>query len=319
MSGVSSSSVASEVMDHHETSWPRAELRVSVRERKLAECSAAEACGAQIQRCRAAVGRRGPCRFQEFLVGGREVMGAGADLLRLDHHGDGPGGQLFHEGDHGIHQDGGQRFHAFHRDAAGDLLQHVGSGGQLCLQRRGPGHHGRGDQDFAARRGMQFRGVVQAGRGQRPLVGNGEPAHLVHLVAEELHPDGVVLGGREDVQHAAADREFAAAGHHVHPGVGGVSEAAHHVAERDFLANLQRDGNQLAQSGHDRLDHRPDGSHHHAQRSAARLSRGVPACAVRTGGGPQCPSAGTAARAEGFPSWGIQPPNRPAGRPAGPR
>ena len=161
-------------------------------------------------------------------------MGAGADLFRFDHHGDGPGGQLLHERDHGVHQHRRQGFHAFHGDAAGDLLQHVRRGRQLGLQRGCPGHHRGGDQDFAARRGVQFGGVVQARRGQRALVGDGEPAHLVHLVAEELHPDGVVLRGREDVEDAAADGELAAVGHHVHAGVGGVGEAPDHVGERAF-------------------------------------------------------------------------------------
>jgi len=44
MSGVSSSSVASDVMDHQDTSFPRAAERVSASERKLAECRAADAC-----------------------------------------------------------------------------------------------------------------------------------------------------------------------------------------------------------------------------------------------------------------------------------
>ena len=194
-------------------------------------------------------------------------MGPGADLLRLDHHRDGTRRELVQERHHGVHQHGGQRFHALDGDAAGDLLQHVRGGRELGLQGRGAGHDGGRDQDFAARRGVEFGGMVQAGRGQRALVGDGEPAHLVHLVAKELDPDGVVLGGREDVQHAAADGEFAAAGHHVHPGVGGVGEALDDTAEGGLLADLQGHRHQFAEAGDDRLHDGADRGHHDAQRA----------------------------------------------------
>jgi len=114
---------------------------------------------------------------------------------------------------------------------------------------------------------MEFGGVMQAGRGQRALVGDGEPAHLVHLIAEELHPDGMVLGGRENVQHAAADSELATAGHHVHTGVGGVCKVLDDTAEGRLLADLQRHRNQVPQAGHDRLEHGTYGGHHHPEGS----------------------------------------------------
>jgi hypothetical protein len=115
--------------------------------------------------------------------------------------------------------------------------------------------------------------VVEPGRGQRALVGHGEPAHLVHLVTEELHPDGVVLGGGKNVDDAAADSELTAVRHHVHPGVRRIRQPPHHVGKRNVLANLQRDRNQLAQAGHHRLDHGADRRHHHTERSRRRAFR----------------------------------------------
>ncbi len=120
---------------------------------------------------------------------------------------------------------------------------------------------------------MEFGGVVHAGPRQRALVSDGEPAHLVHLVAEELHPDGVVLGGWEHVDDAAADGKLAAVGDHVHPRIGGIGEAAHHVGERHVLANLERDRNQFTQSGDDWLDHGTDRRHHNPQRARRRSFR----------------------------------------------
>ena len=87
--------------------------------------------GAQIQGCGPAVGRRGPGRLKEFLVGGGEVVGAGPDLLGFDHDGHRAGRELVQERHHGVHQHGGQGLHAFDGDAAGDLLQHVRGGRQL--------------------------------------------------------------------------------------------------------------------------------------------------------------------------------------------
>ncbi len=89
-------------------------------------------------------------------------MGAGPDLLGLDHHRHGTGRELVQERHHGVHEHRGQGLHTLDGDAAGDLFQHVRGGRQLRFQRRGAGHHGGGDQNFAARRGVQFGGVVHA-------------------------------------------------------------------------------------------------------------------------------------------------------------
>ena len=54
---------------------------------------------------------------------GREVVRAGADLLRFDDHRNRTGGELLHERDHRVHEDRRQGLHAFHGNAAGDLFQ----------------------------------------------------------------------------------------------------------------------------------------------------------------------------------------------------
>ncbi len=53
-----------------------------------------------------------------------------------------------------------------------------------------------------------------------PLIGDGERADVGDLVAEELDPDRVVVGRREDVQNAAAHGDLAALLDHLHAGVG---------------------------------------------------------------------------------------------------
>jgi hypothetical protein len=50
--------------------------------------------------------------------------------------------------------------------------------------------------------------VVHGRTGERTLVGHRKPAHLVHLITEEFHPDGVVLGGWENVQNAISCPTF---------------------------------------------------------------------------------------------------------------
>ena len=58
------------------------------------------------------------------------------------------------------------------------------------------------------------------------LVGDGEAADLVDLVAEELDAQRVVLGRREHVDDAAAYGELAASLDQVDPRVGGGSQVA---------------------------------------------------------------------------------------------
>ena len=58
----------------------------------------------------------------------------------------------------------------------------------------------------------------------RALVGHREVADLLHLVAEEVDPDRMLLGRWEDVHDAAADRELAAPLDQIHPDVRGTDQ-----------------------------------------------------------------------------------------------
>ncbi|BBE22156.1 hypothetical protein MN0502_10390 [Arthrobacter sp. MN05-02] len=68
----------------------------------------------------------------------------------------------------------------------------------------------------------------------------------------------MVLGGREDVDDAAAHCELTAVRDHVHPGVRGVGECLHDVGEGHLVADLQRHGLQVAQARDERLEDGPD-------------------------------------------------------------
>ena len=110
-----------------------------------------------------------------------------------------------------------QRLHALHRDALGELVEQVGQAGMLGGQRLGPRPDLRGQQQLAAGRRPQA-----VGRGlQGALVGDLEVADLLDRVAPELDPQRVLLGRREDVEDAAADRELAALLDQLDPGVAG--------------------------------------------------------------------------------------------------
>ena len=76
---------------------------------------------------------------------------------------------------------------------------------------------------------------------ERALVGDRERADLLDVVAPELHPQRVLLGGREDVDDAAADGELAAPLDHVDAGVRRVGQAAHDLLERPGVARGQLD------------------------------------------------------------------------------
>ena len=92
------------------------------------------------------------------------------------------------------------------------------------------------------------RGEQQLPAGRRPqtvlgpqaaLVGDPELADLLHLVAEELDPERVFLGGREHVHDAAADGQFATALHHVGPRIADVDQAGDQVTQVGGLAGPQ--------------------------------------------------------------------------------
>ncbi len=146
-----------------------------------------------------------------------------------------------------------------------------------------------GEQQLAAGRRPQPVDVLVGA-----LVGDREAADLLDVVAPELHPQRVLLGGREDVDDAAADRELAAPLDQVDPGVRRVGEPLHDVLQRRGLAGHQLDGLEVAEPLDLRLQHRAD-------RGDDDLERAVGGVVARVGQPAQHrePAAdGVAARAE---------------------
>jgi hypothetical protein len=130
---------------------------------------------------------------------------------------------------------------------------------------RAPGAlaHRVGEQHLAARRGPQ----AVLGDLEAALVGDLEPADLLHGVAPELHPDGVVLGGWEDVEDATANGELTAALHQVAAGVCRGREVLDDLLQGRFVAGLQRDGAELAQAPGHGLQHRTHRCHDDVERT----------------------------------------------------
>ena len=100
--------------------------------------------------------------------------------------------------------------------------------GQPVGERGGPLAHGVGEQQLAAGRRPQ----AVLGDLEGALVGDLEPADLLDRVAPELQAQRVLLGGREDVEDAAAHGELAAALDEVGAGVGGRREGLDDLLER---------------------------------------------------------------------------------------
>ena len=73
------------------------------------------------------------------------------------------------------------------------------------------------------------------GLAERALGEGREPAHRVDLVAEQLDPDGALLGRPEDVEDAAADRELASLLDLLDPFVAGADQVLGDRAEVDLV------------------------------------------------------------------------------------
>ena len=128
------------------------------------------------------------------------------------------------------------------------------SSGWRLGQRGGPGPHLVGQQQLAAGRRPQ----AVLGDLQRALVGDLEVADLLDVVAPELHPQRVLLGGREHVEDAAADRELAALLDQLDPGVRGGRQALDDLVQVGALPAAQGDGLQVAEPLDLRLEHGAD-------------------------------------------------------------
>ena len=93
---------------------------------------------------------------------------------------------------------------------------------------------------------------------QAALVGHPELADLLDLVAEELDPQRMLLGGREHVEDAAADGDLAAVLDQVGAGVADLDQPGEHVVEVGRLARAQRHRLEVAEPADDRLQQAAD-------------------------------------------------------------
>ena len=214
--------------------------------------------------------RRGvhPGRRQELLAGADEVGGAGADPLGVAREQPAPGGHVVEQELHPGRDDRRERLHALDGDAVGELAEYVGQARVIGGQLLGPVPHGRGEQQLAARRYPQLVDGLQA-----PLVGHPELADLLHLVAEELDPQRVLLGGREHVDDAAAHRHLTSALHQVGAHVADLDQAGDHLIEAEGLAWPQRHRRDVAEPADDRLQQATDRGHHHTERAGPGTGR----------------------------------------------
>ena len=115
--------------------------------------------------------------------------------------------------------------------------------GSCVGQLGGPRADGVGEQQLAARRGPQ----AVLGDLEAALVGDLEPADLLDGVAPELDADRVLLGGREDVEDAAAHGELAAPLDQVGARVGRAGEGLDDVLESGARRRPQRDRHEVAE------------------------------------------------------------------------
>ena len=153
---------------------------------------------------------------------------------------------------------------------AASLVGHLGELRVGLTQRGGASAYFVGEQQLPARWCPEPLDVLD-----RPLVGNGEGADLVDLVAPELHADRVLLGRREDVDQTSADRELAALLHQVDPGVRRVREPPSDVVQLGGITRLELDRLEVAEPAHLGLQDRPNRRHDDAQPARRPVDAGV--------------------------------------------
>ena len=224
--------------------------------------------GSQIDRRRAADRGGGPGRLEELLAGPDQVVGPGPDPFRIAGQHDAARRHVIDQQVHPLGQDGGERLHALDRDALGHLAENVAQrrmgGGEFL----GPVPDRRSQQQFPA--GRRPQPVV--GPADAALVGDLEVADLLDRVAEELHPQRMLLGRREDVDDAAAHRDLAAGADQVGPGVADLDQPGQQVIELVGVALVQADRGQVTKAGHDGLQQAAHRGDHHRERPV-RLAR----------------------------------------------
>ena len=170
----------------------------------------------------------------------------------------------------------------------------------------------RREQHLPAGRGPQ---AVLGGAG-RALVRDLEDADLLDRVAEELDPQRVLLGRREHVEQPAPDRQLAALADHLDPRVADLHQPGDHVLGIGVVADDEPHRLEVAEPGHDRLQHRPHRRDDHperARRARPRPRRGARAAAAPRSAARRCPSGARAAHAAASPSRGTSRPSAAAG------
>lgn len=153
-----------------------------------------------------------------------------------------------------------------------------------------------GEQQLTAGRGPEPRHRLEGA-----LVGDGEGADLLDVVAPELHTERVLLGGREDVDDATAHRELSAPLDHVDAGVRRLGQAADHVLHGPGLARRQLDRLDVGQAGDLRLEQAADRRDDDLQRTVGGVGAGVAQPAQHR----EAPSDGVAARAQPLVREGL--------------
>jgi hypothetical protein len=225
----------------------------------------------EVDRRRTPTGRGRPARTEELLARRHQVVRSTACALGVEHEHVGVVGHQVDEQLHLVHEHRGERLHALDGDAGGDLVGELEELRVLAAELGGPLPDLVGEQQLAAGRGPEPLHLVEGA-----LVGDGEGADLLDVVAPELHPQGVLLGRREDVDDAAAHRELAALLHEVDARVRRGGEAPYDVLERRGVTGHQLDGLEVGQPLDLRLQHRPDGRDHHLEGTVRAVRARVP-------------------------------------------
>ena len=225
---------------------------------------------AEVDRGGAATGGRGPRGAQELLARRDQVVRAGAGALGVEDQHGGVGGHQVDEQLHRVDQRDRERLHALHGDAGGHLVGELEQLRVRLAQLGGAASYVVGEQQLAARRRPQ-----PGHRLDGALVGDGERADVLDVVAPELHPQGVLLGGREDVDDPAADGELAAALDHVDPAVRRVGQAAHDLVERPGVARRQLDRLDVGEAGDLGLQQAADRRDDDLERTVGGVGAGV--------------------------------------------
>ncbi len=191
-----------------------------------------------------------PGRLEELLAGADELGRAGPDPLRIAGQHAAAGRHVVEQQLHPLGQHWRERLHALDGDALGELAEHVRQSRPLVGQLLSPVPHRGGQQQLPARRRPQTRG----GALEAALVGHPEEPDLLDGVAEELDPQRVLLGGREDVEDAAAHGQLAALLHQIAARVPDLHEPAHQIVEVGGLAFAHPDRLELAEPADHRLE-----------------------------------------------------------------